>query len=122
MLRACTLNAAAHTRVIHCRRTDTALPLITPTPLPRNAEPTIEIRDLRIYATRSSETGTGLKFYTAHDANVAALRAGPRPSGRKSAGSARPVCARRYKITSARKSLTLVCVGPVTNRSPIASK
>ena len=51
-----------------------------------------------------------------------ALRAGSRTSGRKSARSARPVCARRYKITSARKSLTLVCVGPVTSRSPIASK
>ena len=51
-----------------------------------------------------------------------ALRAGSRTSGRKSARTARPVCARRYKITSARKSLTLVCVGPVTSRSPIASK
>ena len=51
-----------------------------------------------------------------------ALRAGSRTLGRKSARSARPVCARRYKITSARKSLTLVCVGPVTSMSPIASK
>jgi hypothetical protein len=51
---------------------------------------------------------------------LGALRAGSRTSGRKSARTARPVCVRRYKITSARKSLTLVCVGPVTSRSPIA--
>jgi hypothetical protein len=71
LLCAGTLNAAARTRVIHRRRTDTGLPATTPTPLPRNAETTIEIRELRIFSTRSSDTGTGLKFHTVHDANVA---------------------------------------------------
>jgi len=71
LLRAGTLNAAARTRVIHCRRTDTALPGATPATLPRNAEPTIEIRELRIFSSRSSETGTGLMFHTVYDANVA---------------------------------------------------
>ncbi len=66
-----TLNAAARTRVIPCRRTDTALPGATPAALPRNAEPTIEIRELRIFSSRSSETGTGLMFHTVYDANVA---------------------------------------------------
>ena len=66
-----TLNAAARTRVIHCRRTDTALPVATPAAWPRNAEPTIKIRGLRIFSARSSDTGTGLKFHTVHDANVA---------------------------------------------------
>ena len=36
------------------------------------------------------------------------LEGGVAHFGSKSARSARPVCARRYKITSARKSLTLV--------------
>lgn len=71
LLRAGTLNAAARTRVIHCRRTDTALPGGTPAALPGSAEPTIEIRELRIFSARSSDTGTGLKFHTVHDANVA---------------------------------------------------
>ena len=71
LLRAGTLDAAARTRVIHCRRTDTALPGVTPAMVPRNAEPTIEIRELRISSSRSSETGTGLMFHTVDDANVA---------------------------------------------------
>jgi hypothetical protein len=73
LLRAGTLNASARTRVIHCRRTDTALPGATPAALPRNAEPTIEIRELRIFSSRSSDTGTGtgLMFHTVYDANVA---------------------------------------------------
>jgi hypothetical protein len=66
-----TLNAAARTRVIHCRRTDTALPGATPAVVPHNADPTIEIRELRIFPSRSSEIGTGLLFHTVQDANVA---------------------------------------------------
>ena len=71
MLCAGTLDAAARTRVIHCRRTDTALPGATPAVLPPNAEPTIEIRELRIFSSRSSETATGLTFHTVQDANIA---------------------------------------------------
>ena len=66
-----TLNAAARTRVIHCRRTDTALPAATPAALRHNAEPAIEIRELRIFLSRSSDTPTGLIFHTVQDANVA---------------------------------------------------
>lgn len=39
MLCAGTLDAAARTRVIHCRRTDTALPGLTPEVVPPNAHP-----------------------------------------------------------------------------------
>jgi hypothetical protein len=71
LLCAGTLNAAACTRVIHCRRTDTAMPGATPVVVPHNAAPSIEIRELRIFSSRSSETDTGLTFHTVRDANVA---------------------------------------------------
>lgn len=71
MLCAGTLDAAARTRVIHCRRTDTARPCPTSVPVLPNAEPTIAMRELRIFASRSSETGTGLRFHTVRDANIA---------------------------------------------------
>jgi hypothetical protein len=71
MLCAGTLDSAARTRVIHCRRTDTALPSLTPVVVPPNAETTIEMRELRISSSRSTETGTGLTFHTVRDANVA---------------------------------------------------
>jgi hypothetical protein len=71
LLCAGTLDAAARTRVIHCRRTDTAMPGLIQVVVPHNAEPTIEIRELRIFSSRSSETDTGLTFHTVRDANVA---------------------------------------------------
>jgi hypothetical protein len=71
MLCAGTLDAAARTRVIHCRRTDTALPCLTPVLVPSDAEPTIEIRELRTTSSRSTESRTGLTFHTVRDANVA---------------------------------------------------
>lgn len=71
MLCAGTLDAAARTRVIHCRRTDTARPDLTPVVVSPGAEPTIAMRELRITSTRSTESPTGLVFHTVHDANVA---------------------------------------------------
>jgi hypothetical protein len=71
MLCAGTLDAAARTRVIHCRRTDTARPDLTPVVVPPAADPTIVMRELRITSTRSTESPTGLAFHTVHDANVA---------------------------------------------------
>lgn len=71
MLCAGTLDATARTRVIHCRRTDTALPDRTPVLVPPNTEPTIAMHELRITSARSTECPTGLTFHTVHDANVA---------------------------------------------------
>lgn len=71
MLCAGTLDAAARTRVIHCRRTDTALPGPAPVLVNPTAEPTIELRELRISSSRSSEIATGLTFHGVCDANVA---------------------------------------------------
>ena len=44
------------------------------------------------------------------------MRAEPPVGGEDAQRGDRPVCARRYKISIARKSLTLVCVGPVTTQ------
>lgn len=65
------LDPAARTRIIHCRRTDTAVPGLTAIVVPPSARPDIEMRELRISSARSTETATGLKFHTVHDANVA---------------------------------------------------
>jgi hypothetical protein len=69
LLRAATLTAAAQSRTLRQpnTRAQTNLALTDPS---RN-EPSIEIRELKIWATGTREGPTGLRFHTVEDANTA---------------------------------------------------
>jgi len=71
LLRAGTLTTGTRTRVFSRRCTAPAQQTGRPYALSPHAQPSFEIRELKIYASGIRESATGLQFHTVDDANIA---------------------------------------------------